>query len=457
MRLRFLVRVAALLAALSCPGAPRAQTIEAASFGTARVAVPSGAIRGYVALFSDAGGWTADDDMAINDIARAGALTVGVDTKLYLANLQANRNATRKGDCVDFFQDVEDLSRQVQQLHPSAFYNLPIIAGIGEGGAVAYAALAQAPADVVSDAISLDPAAELDLDRPLCRLPAFPVVGPQARALGPAATLHGDWQAAFGDLAPPDGRARIEGIAREGAPIAVTSAPGADRAANLVGLVERRLVASATAGVESLPLVPLPASRPSPVIAIFLSGDGGWRDLDKTVGEQLQAMGVPVVGWDSLRYFWRRKSAERTAADLTATMAAYGRKWGAARFALIGYSFGADVLPVVYNLLPPRYRDEVAMISLLGLEPKADWEIRIAGWFGAPPSASATPLAPEFAKISPSLIQCIYGVEEKDPACLALAGSGAELIETPGEHHFGHDYVALANDLIKGLRRRGAL
>ena len=35
-------------------------------------------------------------------------------------------------------------------------------------------------------------------------------------------------------------------------------------------------------------------------------------------------------------------------------------------------------------MLPAAYRDRVAMISLLGLEPKADWEIRVAGWFGAP-------------------------------------------------------------------------
>ena len=45
------------------------------------------------------------------------------------------------------------------------------------------------------------------------------------------------------------------------------------------------------------------------------------------------------------------------------------------------------------------------MISLLGLEPEADWEIRMVGWLGAAPSAqSATPLAPEFAKIPPELI-----------------------------------------------------
>ena len=132
--------------------------------------VPVGAPLSYVALFSNEAGWTPDDDRALADIARNGTLAVGIDTKDYLQNLQANRNAVRRADCVDFFQDVEDLSRQVQGRHPSPFYNLPIVAGLGEGGAIAYAALAQLPIATLSAAISADPTQTLDIPRSLCRL-----------------------------------------------------------------------------------------------------------------------------------------------------------------------------------------------------------------------------------------------------------------------------------------------
>ena len=231
---------------------------------------------------------------------------------------------------------------------------------------------------------------------------------------------------------------------------------GTDSRANLVALVVHEMGAVAKRGVDTLPLVELPSDRPSRVMAVLFSGDGGWRDLDKTIGEKLQALGVPVVGWDSLRYFWSRKTPEQTTRDLAAVLAAYGAKWRADKVALIGYSFGADVLPVVYNMLPAAYRDRVAMISLLGLEPKADWEIRVAGWFGAQPGETATPLAPEFDKIPGELIQCYYGVEEKDPGCLGLAGKRTELIQTPGVHHFGGDYDAIAKDILDGVRRRSA-
>ena len=85
------------------------------------------------------------------------------------------------------------------------------------------------------------------------------------------------------------------------------------------------------------------------------------------------------------------------------------------------------------------------------------WEIRGAGRFGARPSETATPLAPEFAEIPGELIQCYYGVEEKEPGCLGLTEKRTELIQTPGAHYFGGGYDAIAKDILDGLRRRSAL
>ena len=41
------------------------------------------------------------------------------------------------------------------------------------------------------------------------------------------------------------------------------------------------------------------------------------------------------------------------------------------RVLLVGYSFGADVLPFVVNRLPPDLRDRVASVSLLGIDSNA--------------------------------------------------------------------------------------
>lgn len=430
--------------------------MDGASLGAVRIVAPTGAPARYVTVFSSADGWSADDDRTLEKLARAGALAVGVDTKVYLQNLALRRNAVRSEECVDVFQDVEDVSRQVQGRHPSAFYNLPIVAGRREGGSLAYAALAQAPTGTLAAALSLDPTASVAISRPLCRLNDFNLGEDGARNLGLVAAPHGAWWTAFDADADKAGRDRVETLARGGAPVHLTPVNGDDQRENLVGLVGAFAAEAARAGVEALPLVELPSAAPSKVMVVFLSGDGGWRDLDKIIGEKLQTLGVPVVGWDSLRYFWRRKSPEQTAADLDAVLATYRAKWGADKVALIGYSFGADVLPAAYNLLPPAERERVVMISLLGLESKADWEIRIAGWFGASPSSEATPLAPEFAKIRGDKLQCFYGAQEEATDCPDLAAKQAELFKMPGGHHFGQAYDAITADILEGLRKRAA-
>ncbi|MGG2475679.1 AcvB/VirJ family lysyl-phosphatidylglycerol hydrolase, partial [Rhizobium sp. BR5] len=87
-------------------------------------------------------------------------------------------------------------------------------------------------------------------------------------------------------------------------------------------------------------------------MAVIYSGDGGWRDLDEEVGSALQKQGVPVIGVDALRYFWKEKEPQEVASDLARIIDTYRKEWKVRNVVLIGYSFGADIIPATYNLLP---------------------------------------------------------------------------------------------------------
>ena len=189
------------------------------------------------------------------------------------------------------------------------------------------------------------------------------------------------------------------------------------------------------------------------MLAIVLSGDGGWRDIDKNVSEKLQSAGVSVVGWDCLRYFWSRKSPEQVARDLGATIDTFLSRWGGSKVVLVGYSFGADVLPFAYDRLSPETKTHIVQLSLLGFSTAADFEIRVAGLVGAGPSKEALPTEPALAPIDPTMIQCFYGADEDDTACRSLQGK-AEVIRTAGGHHFDGNYGALAQRILDGLRQR---
>ena len=244
-----------------------------------------------------------------------------------------------------------------------------------------------------------------------------------------------------------------------GTPVDIVSQAGNGAAETLASLVQPHLTpveAPPPTGIAKLPLIELPAEPSGPLLAIVLSGDGGWRDLDKSISEKLRSAGVSVVGWDSLRYFWSRKSPEQVARDLGTTIDTFLSRWGGSKVVLIGYSFGADVLPFAYDRLSPETKAHVVQLSLLGFATAADFEIRIAGLVGAGPSKEALPTEPAIATIDPTMVQCFYGADEDDTACCLLHGK-AEVIRTAGGHHFDGNYSALAQRILDGVHQRAGL
>jgi type IV secretory pathway VirJ component len=205
--------------------------------------------------------------------------------------------------------------------------------------------------------------------------------------------------------------------------------------------------------LEKLPLVEVPAQKPGDLFAVIYSGDGGWRDLDKTIAEILAKRGVPVVGVDSLRYFWREKTPDGVARDLAAILGAYSERWGPRKAVLIGYSFGAGILPFAVNRLPESARASVVQISLLGLEPTAPFEFHVSGWLGGH-AEDGLPVLPELERIDPALIQCVYGEQEENTLCRAKQLARTERIQTTGGHHFDGDFEGLAGKILAGAEKR---
>lgn len=66
-------------------------TVPGGRYGDVTVTQPAGPLRGLVVLYSPASGWSAADQQTADALAKAGAMTVGVDTARYAANLSAKK------------------------------------------------------------------------------------------------------------------------------------------------------------------------------------------------------------------------------------------------------------------------------------------------------------------------------------------------------------------------------
>jgi type IV secretory pathway VirJ component len=420
-----------------------AEIVQGGRYGPVHVSEPAGAVRGFVVLFSGLAGWSTADKQAADLLAHHDLLVVGVDTAQYAATL-----ATTPEACHHLVGDAEAISHQLQrELHSSAYFT-PIMIGSGEGGTLAEQVLSAAASNTIAGAVSIDPAATLD--------PRFNPCPPDPTIIHDAG-LPGFWSIGTTTDLPAPTEALAKTLLHDGATVTRQSFAAATPESEMMfTLVLPHLGPRAPdeEDVSDLPLVELPAAEPSNMLAIVISGDGGWRDLDKTIARNLQGAGVSVVGIDSLRYFWSHKSPAQTAHDLARVIRSYAARWHARSVALIGYSFGADVLPFAYNRMPATVREKVTMMSLLGFASAADFEIRVTGWLGMPPSASALPVLPEVTKVPPGLVQCFYGAEEVDTVCPQLSKLGIRVFRTDGSHHFGRDYGHLAQVILTGWRRR---
>jgi type IV secretory pathway VirJ component len=437
-----------LVLAAAGSGTSVGSEIDAGRLGSLPLVMPQDDVTGVVFLFSDLTGWNAALDRAARRLSALGAVVLEVDLPGYLGRLRESDDR----DCHYLISEIEDASKRLQRELGLKEYRSPILAGTGMGAALSYAALAQAPAATIAGAASDGLVTELATRVPLCPgAPATPTA--TGFAYGPRADLPGWWAIAVEPEHKAAAARFVAGVADARlADVPVGSEVDEHFAAALAEPLGRSL--NVEASIKGLPLVELPAAGPGDLMAVFYSGDGGWRDLDKQISGVLAAHGIATVGVDSLRYFWEKKTPQQVADDLAAILRHYRAAWGRSHVIVLGYSFGAGVAPFAINRLPASERTAIRQISLLGLEKRAPFEFHVSGLLGIGPSGDDRPVLPEIAKLEPALLQCFYGEDEPDTACRAPEFDHAERIETAGGHHFDGDYGALAEKIMAGAERR---
>ncbi|MBO9101831.1 MULTISPECIES: AcvB/VirJ family lysyl-phosphatidylglycerol hydrolase [Rhizobium] len=203
-----------------------------------------------------------------------------------------------------------------------------------------------------------------------------------------------------------------------------------------------------------IPLRVFSADPTKNTVAIFYSGDAGWQNIDEEVANYLQREGIPVVGVNSLRYFWAKRSPNETAADLGRLIDVYTKLFGVQNVLLVGYSFGADVMPASFNRLTHEQKKQIKQISLLALSHQVDYVVSLRGWLQLETEGKGGNPLNDLRSIDPTIVQCMYGRDDRNNACPLLRQTGAEVIGFSGGHHFDNDFNGLSRRVVSGLVTR---
>jgi type IV secretory pathway VirJ component len=437
----FLLALAAMALASVAQSKPPAvlPTISAGRLENVRLLAPEGQAKAMVVYFSDRAGWGDHDDTIAAALRKDGDVVLGIDLSSYARQLDK-----ADGECLYVVGEITDLAQTAQRQLDIQTYLPPIVAGSGEGATFAYAALADAPANTLGGAVASGFANRLTLRLPFCP--------------GSTATKSADGKSysyAF-DVEMPEAAS----IFVDEASLEAVRAQASARTAIMVGTLDTTdpasqivdAVSSLAGAIEpfgKLPAVDLPSTSGKPgAAAILVSGDGGWRDLDKTIGEWLSTQGVHVVGLDALHYFWSKRTPQELATDVAILIKDADPK-GELPVMLIGYSFGADTLPFAYPLLPQALKDRTKVIALMAPGLSTSFQVTISGWLGIDDSGYDIPQA--IAALPADRVICVSGKEEDKSACRDPALKNVTTIETEGGHHFDGNYSAIAQKFLDRL------
>jgi type IV secretory pathway VirJ component len=425
---------------------------------------PSHEVKQFVLLLSGTRPDRTDLNAAALALATEGAMVASVSTSELFADLEDDG-----ASCTSPDGDLENLSRYIQAYYRLPTYMTPILIGYAAGATFVYAMLAQAPPELFSGAVSLRFCRTLPLRRPLCPGTAFRAT-PRAKGRGvevlPATHLQTPWTDVqieggaddcaapltqeFLDAVPHAKQIRVPRSAHAAWPASASWLPQLLTAYREIA-AQRIPEAPPPASLSDLPLIEEPVEGAGDLFAVFLSGDGGWAGIDKNVAAALVARGIPVVGLDSLRYFWSARTPQGLAADLDRMLRYYEFHWKRPRALLIGYSQGADVLPFAINRLSPAAHRRVVLGALLGLDDRADFEFHVTSWVVN--GASGLPVRPEVARLSVAAV-CIYGDDDADSLCPHLQDLGrVRVMKLAGGHHFNGDYDAVAQVVLGAALR----
>jgi type IV secretory pathway VirJ component len=443
----------------------RADTVSFGNFGKVFIYKPM-APRELVLFISGDGGWKYGVTDMARKLADQGALVVGIDILRYWKNAQKTTD-----NCIYPSADFENLSRYVQQKYSFTRYQQPILVGYSSGATLAYGLMGQAPPETYKGALALGFCPDIRGKKPLCEgsglhytilpdgkgyefLPSKKLVNPFVVLIGALDHICDvEHTTLFMKNIPGE---KITVLPHVGHGFSKEKDWMPQFLQGYSYILQARTVSESTVpgSPTDLPITEIPSAlhAPNEPLLIAISGDGGWKGFIDNLGKDFAQHQIPVVGLDALRYFWSPKTPEQAAVDITRLLQFYLSKWNRSSFVLVGYSFGANVMPFIVNGLPQDLQGKLKMIVLLSPDTHADFEFHVSSWFNKTHSLNY-PLQPELARMKEAPTLVIYGQDEKVKPLGHLTENDIEQVLRPGDHHYGYDHVGMEAVIVKALRK----
>ena len=200
----------------------------------------------------------------------------------------------------------------------------------------------------------------------------------------------------------------------------------------------------------SLPVAVFSGSDTSKPVLFYITGDGGWNKFSTAFVQNLNNKGYEIVGLNAREYFWHKKTAQQTANAMSLIIGGHMKNRKSKSFVLIGYSFGADVMPFVVTRNNDDIMTNLRYLILMSPASTTDFEVHITGLMGIG-SSSGESVSAEINKITHPVL-FVFGDKENDFPIHDIHIKNYKTEKLPGGHHYDGDPAAVSNILLTYLK-----
>jgi type IV secretory pathway VirJ component len=189
----------------------------------------------------------------------------------------------------------------------------------------------------------------------------------------------------------------------------------------------------------------------SPLL-FYVSGDGGINNsFSASFMKRFNDEGYSIIGLDSRSYFWVQKKPQEAADEISNVLAQYLKQWNCKGLVLIGYSFGADVMPFIQRRLQRNIYLLNKHLVLMSPAKKTDFTIHVLSMFGVDTNKGES-VPDEINKLLiPTTL--IFGETENDFPLHAITTKNVQTIKLPGGHHYNRNIGELVKQITNRINR----
>jgi type IV secretory pathway VirJ component len=427
-------------------------SLNVARFGKVFIYKQSGLPRNIAIMISGDAGWKYGVLEFAKSFAEKNIVVIGVDILRYYRELRS-----RKNECYMVAPDFVELATAVERKYNFRGYIPPVIMGYSSGATLVYGILAQARPGTFIGGISLGFCPDIELPKRLCQTNGLiekVITEGKSYLLQPDSFLGNPWIVLQGKKDKICNFDTVADFVKKTVDAELIAIPetGHDfsRLADFMPQLKEaynkmitKYLSDQAGNVSTKQFTDTPYNitkekipDSNAPIALLFSGDGGWFGFEQSIANKLGNYGIPTIGIDTKKYFWNRKTPEKTASDMAEILIYYAKEWGKTKFIIIGYSQGAEIVPFLVTHFSDALKSKVLSAVMLSPEITTDFEIHITNMIGLGSRQNTYNVIEEINKMQKIPTFCIFGEGEKTPVPDLLKGTSIKISFVPGDHHY---------------------